>query len=88
MDKYFEAQKPLKNVTEPSWCFYCTEKRDQEQAGESIRHPLNHDRSNAGVIRSKRTVKLCLGVKRTYNFVLGANGTCSEERMSDVGVNR
>ena len=38
---------------------------DQEQAGVTIRHPTNHDRSNAGVIRSKRVVKLCLGVKRT-----------------------
>ena len=40
-------------------------RHDQEQAGVSVQHPTNHDRSNAGVIQSKRAVNLCLGVKRT-----------------------
>jgi hypothetical protein len=62
--------------------------RDQEKAMASIGHPLNHDNSNAGVIRSKRTVKQCLGVKRTYNFWSGCQLYLSPGQMSDLGASR
>jgi len=62
--------------------------RDQEKAGASIGHPLNHDRSNAGVIRSKRTVKQCVGVKRTYNFWSGCQLFRTRQKMSDLGDSR
>jgi hypothetical protein len=65
--------------------------RDQEKAGASIGHPLNHDSSNAGVIRSKRTVNQCVGVKRTYNFWSAWSGCQlfrSRQKMSDLGDSR
>ncbi len=50
-----------------------------------IGHPLNHDSSNAGVIRSKRTVKQCVGVKRTYNLWCGCHLFLPPAMMSDLG---
>ena len=62
--------------------------RDQEKGVASNRHPLNHDSSNAGVIRSEKTVKECLGVKRTYNSWSGCQLFLPPGQMSDLGASR
>jgi hypothetical protein len=62
--------------------------RDLDKAMASIGHPLNHDSSNVGVIRSKRTVKQCVGVKRTYNLWCGCQVFLSPAKMSDLGDSR
>ena len=49
-------------------------RRDQKQAGVSVQHPTNHDRSNAGVIQIKGAV--------------GANGSWLEQRMLGLGDHR
>ena len=74
-------------VTLP-WADGTAWQRDQEKAMASNGHPLNHDSSNAGVIRSKRTVKQCLGVKRTYNSWSGCQLFLPPGQMSDLGASR
>jgi len=62
--------------------------RDHEKGVASNRHPLNHDSSKAGVIRSEKTVKQCLGVKRTYNSWSGCQLFLPPGQMSDLGASR